>query len=170
MAGASSAAPHQTPLTQPRLRLIDDLEHLREGGTVGIPYLPVETDFGGPARVYGSRNPRPPARTPSARDGVRAVGFAFGRAGSCAVGEAAHHHVRLEEAQLGVEVVQGGVAHLEVRSEFTQGTGDEYPVGAMRVLKRYQDSQTLRPSLPSRPRPPFFWGREAPIRAMRELL
>jgi len=49
--------------------------------------------------------------------------------------------VRLEEAQLGVEVVQGGVAHLEVRSEFPQGTGDEYPVGAMRVLKRYQDSQ-----------------------------
>src|SRR5215208_5390494 len=29
---AGSAAPHQTPLMQPRLRLVDDLEHLREGG------------------------------------------------------------------------------------------------------------------------------------------
>jgi hypothetical protein len=111
---------------------------------VGIPYLPVETDLGGPARVYGSRNPRPRARTRGARDGVFcAVGFAFGRT----VGEAAHHHVRLEEAQLRVEVVQGGVVHLEVRSEFSQGTGDEYPVGAMRVVKRYQDSHTLRPCL-----------------------
>ena len=56
---AGSAAPHQTPLMQPRLRLVDDLEHLREGRTVGTPDLPVETDLGGPARVYGSRNPRP---------------------------------------------------------------------------------------------------------------
>ena len=141
---AGSAAPHQTPLMQPRLRLVDDLEHLRERGTVGTPCLPVKTDFGGPARVYGGHNPSPRAHAPSARDGVFcAVGFAFGRA----VREAAHHHVRLEGAQLRVEVVQGGVAHLEVRSEFTQGTGDEYPVGAMSVVERYQNSQTLRPSL-----------------------